>query len=116
MDILLIQDNRDLAVVYKQFFLYTYHTQCRHVLSIEDAVIQIALKKPDIIVIDNTMADGNSKDLIDALRFDIDSVLRSIIVLCGKNEDIKLISRIKRLNRPFTMEDLKTKVNSILNI
>lgn len=115
MSILLIEDDRDLALLWREYLEAKGHpTRLAH--SVADATEALTGNMPALLIVDYTLPDGTALDIlthVDAL----DAVRPHVVVCSGHGHDLPgkvLASGAYILAKPFRLDQLSATVNALL--
>jgi DNA-binding response OmpR family regulator len=114
--ILVVEDNRDLALGLR-VNLEEHHYQVQVAATIADGVARIRQLRPDLVILDLSLPDGDGLDLIRRLRESGDTTL--VLVLTAKTrQDAKVLGlrggADDYVTKPFDLEELLARVEVLL--
>lgn len=115
--ILIIEDNRDLAVLLKNIFIESYHVYFVH--SGMEALEMVTQINPSLIITDNMLPDISGVEIVKKLKADKYTSYIPIIILSAKSNDEHIISGLKvkadlYITKPFNTEFLIESVGSLI--
>ena len=116
--VLLVEDDPAIA----RTIIYTLERdgmQVRHSLQIMDARRQMALKRPDILILDVGLPDGSGLDWCRQLRNDATSTNLPILMLSAHGEEIDRVLGLELgaddyVTKPFSPRELLARIRSML--
>ena len=115
MSILLVEDDRDLAMLWREYLEAKGHpTDVRH--NVADAREAITRQMPALLIVDYTLPDGTASDVV--AHLDDDDRDRPRIVVCsGHGYDLPtslLSAGAYVLAKPFRLDQLDATVKALL--
>jgi len=123
--ILIIDDDEDLQALYKEI-LEQHDFKVVSALGPDEGIDLVASEKPDLVVLDIMMPDGfEGFEVARAIREDLGLMELPIIVMSAVHEVKKIPYRFTPdekhlpvdlwLDKPFSPEDLVTRIRTALN-
>lgn len=115
MNILLVEDNESIADGLK-FSFEKSNYKLDYCLNVKDAKDYLKEKKPDLVILDVTLPDGNGFDLYDSF---IKELKIPTIFLTAKDDENDIVKGLEigaedYLTKPFSTKELLTRVNKII--
>ncbi len=115
MNILLVEDNENIADGLK-FSFEKNNYKFDYCLRAEDAKIYLKDKKPDLIIVDVTLPDGNGFDLYDNVVKELNI---PTIFLTAKDDENDIVKGLEigaedYITKPFSTKELLARVNKII--
>ncbi len=115
MHILLVEDNENIANGLK-FSFEKNNYKLDYCLQIKDVKIYLENKKPDLIILDVTLPDGNGFDLYNSVIKKLNIPTIFLTVKDDENDIVKglEIGAEDYITKPFSTKELLTRVNKII--
>ena len=115
MNILLIEDNPAIIKGLKYAFLRTTYTFINKT-NVGDSIIYLETNRPDLIILDITLPDGNGFDLY---KEKIKLLNIPTIFLTAKDEEDDIVNGLNigaedYITKPFSTKELLARINKIL--
>ncbi len=115
MSILLIEDDRDLALLWREYLEANGHpTELAH--SVADATRALTEKVPGLLIADYTLPDGTALDILAHVEA-IGDARPQVVVCSGHGHDLPgkvLASGAYILAKPFRLDQLSATVKALL--
>lgn len=115
MNILLVEDNESIADGLK-FSFEKSNYKLDYCLTLKDAKAYLKEKKPDLVILDVTLPDGNGFDLYNSF---IKELKIPTIFLTAKDDENDIVKGLEigaddYITKPFSTKELLTRVNKII--
>lgn len=113
--ILIADDEPHVSMILKQFLERSQY-QVTTVLNGQQALDQIAIEMPDLLITDVQMPKMNGIDLCEAINKNIPELKKLIIVMTSRTDNdirtwVKSYKHIELMEKPLSMRRLTSRIN-----